>query len=187
MIPQVGCLLIRNNIAAVSFNAYLRENTKNIIKKQKEDRIVLNQNQQLTKESRKQGLTRNELLNMSMTNMNNKQTENEDDRLSIDSGARSYLMNTLGINVNALDNINHTLKGYDDMSIAINDNRNKQKNRLTTSAKQRPQSSKNNESALYTRKVMLDRLSSHKYALRMYKEHVRRENLNTEEAFIQLV
>lgn len=103
--------------------------------------------------------------------------------MSIDSGARSYLMNTLGINVNALHTVNHTLKGYDDMSLTIDDNRNKQKNR----GKQRPQSSKNNESALYTRKVMLDRLSSHKYALRMYKEHVRRENLNTEEAFIQLV
>jgi len=34
---------------------------------------------------------------------------------------------------------------------------------------------------------MLDRLSSHKYALRKYKEHVRLNNMDTEEAFIQLV
>ena len=113
--------------------------------------------------------------------------DNQSERMSIDSGARSYLMNTLGINVNALDNISHTLKGYDDMSIGMN-NRSDTKNRQSRlNSKQRPQSSKNNESTLYTRKVMLDRLTSHKYALRIYKEHIRRENLNTEEAFIQLV
>lgn len=88
-------------------------------------------------------------------------------------------MNSLGINVNALQSLNHTLKGYDDMTVG-------QTSKPITAVKKRPQSSKN-ESALYTRKVMLDRLSSHKYALRKYKEHVRLNNMDTEEAFIQLV